>query len=444
MQAGLREQAIAVLQHNDRGRHTVPTGGLYPYQWNWDSAIIALGIAHYDRERAWVELESLLEGQWENGMVPHVIFRSEEPDYFPGPAVWRSGTEPASSGISQPPVLASCAWELACSGGEADLSRAAAMFDQLFRYHEWFHALRDPDNTGLVASTHPWETGCDNSPGVDAALDAVQVPQSLPPFQRCDLKHVDGAQRPTDAQYDRYITLLEFGASCGWDPKKIYRENQFLVVDPGTVFILLRADRDLLQLARHLGREKEALALERWIRRSEEGCMQMWNDAARGYCMLNLRTHERSPHLANTSFLAFYAGIQDRGRMMEIAQSLERYMQAASYKLASWDPQASAFDPKRYWRGPCWPHINYLVAKGLSEQGRPELAAQLRADTERLIGGGFYEYFDPQTGEGLGGSAFSWSAAIALEWQLGSAGSGEAVIAGIDSEGIEQQTHSEE
>ena len=30
---------------NDRGGYTVPTEGLYPYQWNWDSAFVALGFA---------------------------------------------------------------------------------------------------------------------------------------------------------------------------------------------------------------------------------------------------------------------------------------------------------------------------------------------------------------------------------------------------------------
>jgi hypothetical protein len=30
--------------------------------------------------------------------------------------------------------------------------------------------------------------------------------------------------------------------------------------------------------------------------------------------------------------------------------------------------------------------------------------------------GGFCEYFDPLTGDGLGGGHFSWTAAIALYW----------------------------
>ena len=37
------ESARKVLRDNDRGGYTVPTHGLYPYQWNWDAAFCALG-----------------------------------------------------------------------------------------------------------------------------------------------------------------------------------------------------------------------------------------------------------------------------------------------------------------------------------------------------------------------------------------------------------------
>ena len=37
----LDEKAQNILIKNDRGGFTVPTAGLYPYQWNWDSAFAA-------------------------------------------------------------------------------------------------------------------------------------------------------------------------------------------------------------------------------------------------------------------------------------------------------------------------------------------------------------------------------------------------------------------
>jgi hypothetical protein len=35
--AELRDRAVEILRENDRGDYTVPTKGLYPFQWNWDS-----------------------------------------------------------------------------------------------------------------------------------------------------------------------------------------------------------------------------------------------------------------------------------------------------------------------------------------------------------------------------------------------------------------------
>ena len=66
-------RAQAILRGNDRGGNTVPTSGLYPYQWNWDSALAAWGFSTFDDDRAWVELETLFSGQWENGMVTHSL-----------------------------------------------------------------------------------------------------------------------------------------------------------------------------------------------------------------------------------------------------------------------------------------------------------------------------------------------------------------------------------
>ena len=44
------EQAKAVMRKNDRGSYTVPTQGLYPFQWNWDSALSALGAGCWRRD----------------------------------------------------------------------------------------------------------------------------------------------------------------------------------------------------------------------------------------------------------------------------------------------------------------------------------------------------------------------------------------------------------
>ena len=87
MKHELATSAKQILLSNDRNGYTVPTDGLYPYQWNWDSVFVALGFAQFDRNRAWREIEILFESQWDNGMQPHIIFHQVDPNYFPGPSV---------------------------------------------------------------------------------------------------------------------------------------------------------------------------------------------------------------------------------------------------------------------------------------------------------------------------------------------------------------------
>ena len=98
--------AKEILEHNDRGGYTIPTDGLYPFQWSWDSAITSLGWMHINEARAWQEAEVMFRGQWKNGMLPHILFHGDAETYFPGPDVWGGGAKIPSSAISQPPVWA--------------------------------------------------------------------------------------------------------------------------------------------------------------------------------------------------------------------------------------------------------------------------------------------------------------------------------------------------
>ena len=59
----LDSKAKHVLRGNDKGGYTIPTDGLYPFQWNWDSAFAAYGFAQFDIPRAWKEMEILFSGQ---------------------------------------------------------------------------------------------------------------------------------------------------------------------------------------------------------------------------------------------------------------------------------------------------------------------------------------------------------------------------------------------
>ena len=54
---------------------------------------------------------------------------------------------------------------------------------------------------------------------------------------------------------------------------------------------------------------------------------------------------------------------------------------------------------------------------GLTETGEAELAEKLRLDLQQVIEfSGFYECFNPVSGQGCIGKDFSWTAALWLAW----------------------------
>ncbi len=421
MSEHLDAKAVEVLNTNDRGGYTVPTARLYPYQWNWDSAFVALGYGAFDRVRAWTELEYLLEGQWGGGMVPSILFRHNDPDYFPGPSVWQTQSSGQSvppmpsTGISQPPVLASVMRELVASGDDYDLERAAQMIDQVAGWHEWFQ--RDRSIDGVVATVHPWETGRDNCPDWEIGLRGMEVDKSLEPYQRKDTEHADPRQRPRQDQYDKFITLVKFARERDWDQRLFSDESPFLMADPGIHFILLRANRDLLELAEQVGNTAAVEKLKPLIATAEQASQQFWDEQLGAFTARNMRTGEFSGGVSNASFLCFYADIGTAAQRQSMMEHFERIQKSVQFLMPSWDPAAEGFDSQRYWCGPVWPQMNYLISQGLAEQGYSQHAQRVKQDLSQLIQqSGFRECFDPLSGEGCLGTEFSWTAAIWLAW----------------------------
>ena len=171
-------QAKKILKSNWSGSYTKPSPGLYPHQWNWDSAFIAMGYAHYNQKRAMKELRSLFENQWENGMVPQIVFNREAlGHYFPEPDFWQVPGGRLTSGITMPPLHAVACLHIYKHAGLRQKARnfLEDLFPKLLALHRYLYAFRDPEKSGLVYIRHPWESGLDNSPAWDGPLRSMVV-----------------------------------------------------------------------------------------------------------------------------------------------------------------------------------------------------------------------------------------------------------------------------
>lgn len=386
----LEQACIDLLRANDRGGYTVPSPRLYPHQWAWDSAFAAIGWVHVDPDRAVTELEKLMEGAWPDGRIPHIRFHILSADYFPGPDFW--GTVDRSS-ITQPPVWATAARRLLEKG--ADAKRIQALLPAMRRSHDFFQAARDPLGWDCVTVSHPWESGLDNSPSWDAAMADVD-PARAPEFKRVDKERVgDPSQRPTDDHYKRYAVLVKAIANQGFGP------GPFAVYDPMMTAILARAEDDLDWLCAELdvplpkGRGQLL----------KDGLMRhLWNGELQRFSFYDAAADRRVEADVVGAYLPAMLDLPVRSQVVERLKA--GYW--TEWPLPSTAPSNPEFDPVRYWRGPTWINMNWLLAEAVP--GLRERSLQLIEQRP------FYEYYHPHTGEGLGAAEFTWTAALALDW----------------------------
>jgi glycogen debranching enzyme len=414
------DAAAEVLRRNDTGLFVKPAAHVYPFQWNWDSAFVAIGLAHVDPERGRTEVRSLLRGQWADGMVPHIVFHPQDVDYSPGPELWGSSECPgapavATSGITQPPVLASAVRTL--HEVAPDRPFLEEVLPALEAWHRWLHRERNLDGSGLVAILHPWESA-DNAPRFDAALARIQPLVALS-FARSDRQHVDAAERPTDLEYRRYMAIVEELRRQGYRPSSL-DEAPFAYVDLCFNAVLAAAESDLAWLLAEIG--GNGSTADGAAGRLRAAMAELWDEDAAAFRERDLH----GPADATTDTVAdlfpLYAAVPDERQVRELFDrclwSPERFgpSRESPWPVTTVSKSSPAFDARRYWRGPVWLNVNWFLIRGLARCGLTAEADELRRLSIRLVEtSGFAEYYHPSTGAALGSSDFSWSAALALD-----------------------------
>lgn len=427
----LIHKAQEVLHKNWKDKFSVPCANLYPFQWKWDSGFIAIGFAHFDMPKAEKEIETLLDSQWTNGFIPHIIFHTESDTYFPGADFHRSDLHPQSSkkynstGMTQPPVTGFVLEEIykISKNKTATLKFIETQIDKVYNNHTYFYKNRDPQNEGLVYIYHNWESGTDNSPIWDDIWSTMNPPEYT--FERRDTTHVNLEQRPSKREYDHYLHIIEIAKEHNYSDQKIAELSPFLVQDPLFNTILIKSNESLIQLYTLLGNNENKIAqLKKWQEKSEKSFnTKLFDEEIGAYIHYDLRNEKPLRYVSSSSFSPLFAKIptkENAERMVKVM--IEKFGGNHQYLCASFDPTSERFNPKKYWRGPVWVNLNWMLYYGLKQYGYKDIAERVKKDTIEIIEkNGFYEYFDSRKEmhkegkAGYGGNDFSWSAALLID-----------------------------
>ena len=360
----------------------VPHAGTYPFQWLWDSCFHTVVWAELGDERAVVELRSALANQSDGGFVPHLTYWSA-PDHHA--SFWG---RPLTSTLTQPPVFGHALAQCVRRGLDVDqdlVRRAGAGLRFLL-------TRRQRSATGLIAVLHPWESGCDDSLRWDDWMPADPDQRRRRKGELVEaVRLVDGDPVSSEAFA---VGSVGFNALVAWNVREL------AAVGPTGDLELLTDD-----LA--------SAVADRW-----DPARRTWTDADTGSG--TARTLD--------ALLALLVDPRD-----EVFDDL---LDPAAYG-APFGPRGAhvaqpGYDPQRYWRGPAWPQLTYLLAVAAGAAGRGDCAAALaRCLVRGAQRSGAAEYWDPETGQGLGARPQTWAALAAVAaGSMGGTGPAEGSAAG--------------
>jgi hypothetical protein len=347
-----------------------------------------MGQASWNQDRAETELRSLFAGQWRNGLLPHIVF-TEHARYFPGPEFWQTTRNadaprsPQTSGIVQPPIHATAILEIYRQGPDRPRSHAflEELQPKLAAWHDYLYRERTRDGSTLVEIWHPWESGMDNSPLWDEALDRIALePEQVPDYRRIDVDVAEASERPTDDEYDRYAYLVSLYRELDYESAAIRDTTPFAMRPVLFNALLVQGDLDLAEISELAGRFVPA--------RSAAGLAPL------------------------------LAGVPDVARAARMVERLadSRVPIGNAFAVTSQASGEPGFQPTRYWRGPIWPILNWVLQRGLDRYGYGAQAVQVRrAMLELADRSGFWEHYSPVTGQGHGGAEFAWTAGLTLD-----------------------------
>ena len=416
------KNAKLVLNNNKKNGYTVPSCNLYPHQWSWDSPWIMYGYtALGEYETAEREIFSLFDYQWNNGLVPSIIFHNlENNTYFPGPDIWKLEENADHltikfncTGIIQPPVHADACLHLFKKSNNLEFLKK--IYPKLLKWHKYLYNERDINDEGLIYIRHPWESGMDNSPNWDIALNRIQIDEFKYSKYRTDDKKVNSLERPDDITYERYLKLIDLFKECKFNEKLIFKKSEYIIQDVLFNTLLIKSNNALLEISKILNYDNDKNLLNYWINKTKTNFEKKFfkNDF---YYNFDLKTNTYI-ECKTISGLSSIIICDNYKIIINSLKSNFLDIKNNNYNISSLDRYHKKFNPINYWRGPMWTNLTWLIISGLYNHKENDLADKIKLNCiNKIKDVGYYEYFDSDDisniNSGCGDNLFSWTASM--------------------------------
>ncbi len=376
--------------------------------WAWDSWKQAVATANFNEELAKNNIRALFDYQitkddnlrpQDAGVIIDAIFYNKDEDRDGDGGNWNERN-------SKPALAAWAVWEVYKVSEDKEFLKE--MYPKLKEYHNWWYTNRDFDKNGIaeyggmvhrlnntpeeIILAAAWESGMDNAVRFD----------------------VEGS-----GAGDIGVKVLENKDSKGnLVGYSINQEsvdlNSFLYAEK----VYLSNMAEILGLPKE---KKEYLASAKKVK--EYVNKNMFDEKTGYYYDLQIDEAGNKKLLVNRGkgtegYIPLWANLATKKEAKRVVENvMDENVMNTYLPFPTSAKDNPKYNPVKYWRGPVWLDQAYFGIIGLNNYGykkeAKDLSVKLFENSEGLLTDGVIrENYNPETGEGLHCSNFSWSASV--------------------------------
>ena len=376
--------------------------------WAWDSWKQAVATANFNEELAKNNIRALFDYQitkddnlrpQDAGVIIDAIFYNKDEDRDGDGGNWNERN-------SKPALAAWAVWEVYKVSEDKEFLKE--MYPKLKEYHNWWYTNRDFDKNGIaeyggmvhrlnntpeeIILAAAWESGMDNAvrfdvEGSGAGDIGVKVLENKD--SKGNLVGYSINQESVDLNSFLYA-------------EKVYLSNMAEVLD--------------------LPKEKkEYLASAKKVK--EYVNKNMFDEKTGYYYDLQIDEIGNGKLLVNRGkgtegYIPLWANLATKKEAKRVVENvMDENVMNTYLRFPTSAKDNPKYNPVKYWRGPVWLDQAYFGIIGLNNYGykkeAQDLSIKLFENSEGLLTDGVIrENYNPETGEGLHCSNFSWSASV--------------------------------